>query len=361
MTDYTRKQNKYVYSINRKNNIGFVRYLLAFAVIVSHFNTLCGSDMTCVLNAYDAVCGFFVLSGFLLIYSVLKGKSLRNYLIDRCWRLLPSYFLVVVMASLLLSLVSALPAGVYFTSKDFWEYLGANLLTLNFLHPSLPGVFDGLYNDAVNGSLWTIKIEWQLSLTVPFLLLFLRKFKIDLRKAIIVVLLFSLVYRVVLWELYESTGKEIYEILSRQLLGQLGFFYCGALFYTYYEQVTRNLWKIAVASVAVFIIFKYFIASAFYDDFGYTIILTAVVVSVSLIPFDIGYFLDRGNNISYEIYLCHYPIFQIFAKYGLPEQLGTAWSFTLATGCTIVASVIVYVSVGRLYRTRKKRLASKNK
>lgn len=38
-------------SVPVPNNMGLVRYVLAFAVIVSHFNILTGSDISFPLNA----------------------------------------------------------------------------------------------------------------------------------------------------------------------------------------------------------------------------------------------------------------------------------------------------------------------
>lgn len=79
--------------------------------------------------------------------------------------------LIVVACAAGLVFASDLTPAQYFTDSGLIKYLAANLSFLNFLHPTLPGVFQGqeFVNPAVNGSLWTMKIEWALYLSVPLI------------------------------------------------------------------------------------------------------------------------------------------------------------------------------------------------
>lgn len=344
-----------VHKIDRNNNMGLVRYILALGVMISHFNLLCGGDIVWIVDSYDAVSGFFTLSGFLLIYPILRGKSLRQYLVDRAWRLLPSYLFVVTVFAVGLSTVSSLPPAEYFASAEFWKYLGVNLLSLNFLQPVLPGVFEGLPIEAVNGSLWTIKIEWQLSLTMPFIILFIKYCRFNFRRAVIAILIVSLIYRTYLWYMFDITGKEIYEILARQLIGQLVFFYSGIFIYTYYERLRRNLLKTIIIASAILIALRLIPYMHACQEYIYPFALSVAVIAFSLIPKDLGKMIDGGNNISYEIYLCHFPVMQLLAWWRTEEKIGMWATFACALALTVAAAVITYLCVGNLYMKRKSR------
>ncbi len=122
------------------NNMDAIRYVLAFAVVVEHFNYLCGADIPFPIPASTGVGGFFALSGFLIYRNFEKRPGLRHYIAARARRILPPYLFIVLLCAFLLAAVSSLPAARYFTDPQWWRYLVSNALFLNFLEPSLPGV-----------------------------------------------------------------------------------------------------------------------------------------------------------------------------------------------------------------------------
>lgn len=71
-----------------------------------------------------------------------------------------------MLCALSLWTVSSLGIGEYF-SRTWLKYVGFNLAFLNFVQQSLPGVFEGHKFDAVNGALWTLKIEVMFYAVVP--------------------------------------------------------------------------------------------------------------------------------------------------------------------------------------------------
>lgn len=296
--------------------MGLVRYYLAFSVVVAHFNEIFQTDFFFPTSSYHAVGGFFALSGFLIYRSFERDQSTKSFILRRVKRICPPYFFIILLAAFGLVAVSSLSAQEYFSSPGWAKYLISNLLFLNFVHPDLPGVFEDLQIHAVNGSLWTLKVEWALYLSVPIIFLVISRFKRkwDYRTAslviFVIIYLFSCAYRFFLFRQYELTGNEIYSILSRQFLGQFMYFYSGVAIYFLYNAFMRcRFLLMAVSLVGVL-----FIPEGHWLEF----LVAPVFISI----LTIGCSMFKGaakifnrNNISYDIYLFHFPILQVFCQY----------------------------------------------
>lgn len=335
------KANTVPYDIPVPNNMGIVRYVMAFSVLIAHFNLLDHADIYGPVSSYNAVGGFFAISGFLMAGSYLKRPDWKQYLFSRGRRILPSYFSTVLFFALILFFFSS--SSNYFFSGHFWKYLISNLCFLNFLEPSLPGVFEGLEMSAVNGSLWTMKVEWMLYISLPFVSYALCRWKNRSLAIIVAVYLISMIYRIVFSSLYMSSGKEIYGILSRQFIGQLMFFYSGVLVYYYFDVFMRWRWWILAVCLTLLITlhrFNFFVLT-----------LEPLMISLVTLWFCMvgrwGAWEARYQNISYNIYLVHFPVCQLAAQFLLTERLGAWTSFTIVTAVTVLLSWLINVLVER--------------
>ena len=121
--------------------------------------------------------GFFVISGFLVAKSYTNTPSLKEYFIKRAKRILPAYVFVILFATILFSIFSNYGFYSYFTSISTYQYVAWNLVFLNFVHPCLPGIFENNLLCAVNGALWTLKIEEGFYLILPLVFYLITKFK----------------------------------------------------------------------------------------------------------------------------------------------------------------------------------------
>ncbi|MDB5685422.1 MAG: acyltransferase 3, partial [Rhizorhabdus sp.] len=88
------------------NNIGFLRLMLAGAVIVSHSpGTIDGNGSREPLRMlFDnislgdvAVDGFFMLSGYLIVQSMMTTPRLIDYLAKRVLRIYPAFILAYLL------------------------------------------------------------------------------------------------------------------------------------------------------------------------------------------------------------------------------------------------------------------------
>lgn len=329
-------------------NMDLMRYLLALAVVVGHINYLTGSRIPFVISSVDAVGGFFALSGFLMYPNYMRHRNVLKYAIQRARRIIPPYVFIVLVAAIGLCAVSSLSMSEYYFSGGFWKYLAANLSFLNWLHPSLPGVFGGsrFVDSAVNGSLWTMKVEWCLYFSLPIFVWILSKLhRLDLRWASSGVILISIAYRLLFTHLFNVTGNDLYGILARQVFGQLAYFYCGMFIYFIKDKFCNRLLSWVILGLILYIL------SGFGDVFHILLnpfAMTILVMAGSLIPRDIA-ILRHRNNVSYEIYLFHWPVIQLSVWMGI--SCCAVWVEATFVICfTVVLSLIAHPLCRRLWQ-----------
>ncbi len=152
------------------NNFDAVRVLAAAAVIFGHAHPLSGQpDLGVLGNATGtlAVKIFFIISGYLVARSWARDPSPIRYLQKRCLRIFPALLWVLLLTVFVLGpLFTTVGLSTYFTDPGTWRYLGYNLA----LYPdyNLPGVFaQNVYPAAVNGSLWSLPVEFAMYLLFP--------------------------------------------------------------------------------------------------------------------------------------------------------------------------------------------------
>lgn len=287
-----------------KNNFDFIRVLLAFIVFVGHLGALSASEKLLFLTHSPvevAVFSFFIVSGFLIARSYERSSSLKSYAKKRFNRIVPAYLLVVFLSAILLSLVSTLSFSEYFSNTQVYKYLFWNSLFLNFKAPWLPGVFG---NQAVNGALWTLKIEMCFYIAVPLMFLLFGKNNKYRTISLIVLYFLSLVYL----NYFEMTGRAA---LSRQLPGSLCYFIGGMLLYFHFEKFIKHkhiLFIIAIITVWIDLIFKIKLFSP---------IMISIIVMYIAYSFSFLNNFGKYGDFTYGIYIFHFPIIRVFATLGL--------------------------------------------
>jgi peptidoglycan/LPS O-acetylase OafA/YrhL len=297
--------------ISKENSFDFFRLLFAFSVFVAHFGLLTPHDTSWFpVTSGMGVGGFFIISGFLITRSYYKSKNLRDYTVKRIRRIVPAYMLIVLCCAVFLSLLSSLSLPDYFSNKDFFNYLAANVSFLNFVQPALPEVFTNNLLPYVNASLWTIKVEICLYAFVPILALCIKR-KPGFLFAVLYVLSFLFIWYMDI--LYEASAKKIYEILSRQFFGQIRFFISGVALLFYFDWLKRQWkWLLPVACVAFSAIY---FAHLQVIDFLYPFAFAVIIISSAYL-FSRLKAVARFGDFSYGVYLFHFPIIQAIVHLG---------------------------------------------
>jgi len=292
-----------------QNNLDLLRLLFSYQVVYFHCIVLSGAQahLPPLLDSVDtAVQGFFLVSGYLVMGSYERSKTLVAYFAKRARRIYPAYFAVVVVAAIGLCFASQAGIAEYFGAA-WLKYVAANLAFLNFVTPTLPGVFDQNPVAAVNGSLWTIKVEVAFYLAVPILAALMRPG----RRLPLLILLYvsSYLYFLFFKVLAIRTGHSIYEELGKQLPGQLRYFVLGIAMHYYHAQIRKYLGLLGLIAIAV---------ACLVDIDGLwfckPIVLACIIFAIAFGPFLTN--IGRIGDLSYGAYLFHFPIVQLAVSAG---------------------------------------------
>jgi peptidoglycan/LPS O-acetylase OafA/YrhL len=152
------------------NNFNLIRLFAAWAVIYGHSHAIvagAGDDLVVRLLHFKfsggiAVDVFFVISGFLIAAS-LERNRLPSYLMSRAIRIFPALLVCVGLSTFVLGPLLT-TASDYWQRPEVWHYFIANAgLSTNTAY-FLPGVFENLNFNSINGSLWSLPIEFRLYL-----------------------------------------------------------------------------------------------------------------------------------------------------------------------------------------------------
>jgi len=287
-----------------------IRLTLACIVLFAHAGELSGAPslawMAEFFNSDFAVKGFFAISGYLVSRSFLSSGTTRAYFEKRVRRICPAYLLVILYCLLTGLVASDLGIAAFVTAPETLGYLAANLAFLNFLQPTLPGVFDGNPVTAMNGALWTIKIELMLYCVVPALFFLYRR--IGPVGGVLAALALG-----VAWHGYFTYGFDhpAGAAIARQFPGQLPYFAIGSFLAV--ADIGRRVLFAALAAGACYLVLDVPApASGLLNMLAYP----AVVIGLSQLRF-LSLGIGRVGDLSYGVYLFHFPTLQLVTHLGL--------------------------------------------
>lgn len=312
----------------RSNNLNLVKFIAALFVIISHAYPLCkGAEYNDILSDLSrnsiafgslAVAIFFMSSGFFVTKSLLKSKDSKKYLHNRFIRIFPPLWFTLIVCILVCGLFfSTYNLGKYFLSIDFLKYC------LNFIlipiH-NLPGVFmNNIYPGVVNGPLWTLPIEF-----VCYLVLLLA-YKLNLvnKKSYKYVALLVIVAFV---------GINLIPLSIKGYIQPCFLFFWGSFYWIYRDKITmkNTYFLISLVAFVLLIVLGYGHVASF--------------LFVPYLTLYIAFCLPQCNNrlaslgnLSYDIYLCGWPIQQMIIS---------LFGGSMLVGMNILISIPLSILVG---------------
>ena len=168
----------------------------------------------------------------------------------------------------------------------------------------MPGVFEGenFYFCAVNGALWTIKVEISFYLLLPVFIYFLQKIK---KKYIL--LLFFYIFAVIFRNglIYLSAKNDLLIMIARQLPGFRSYFACRMALFYYFDFFIK--YKNIFCIIGFFLlIIERIIGCEILTPFALSAVVFAIAFSLKMLN-NFG----KYGDISYGIYIFYFPIIQL--------------------------------------------------
>lgn len=354
-----------------------LRGLAVLLVVVSHLNLLVPRlDITRVQLVDGAIEGgylgvdiFFVLSGFLITALLLQEErgtgqvAFGGFYARRALRLLPAlYFMLLCHA-------------FYTVATDlYWPTEAASIKAAVFYYSNWLVVYD--LSDIALGTnhLWSLAVEEQFYLIWPAVLVGLLGLRRSARTVTVVLgvaIVAIAVHRATLWgegvtwlELFVRTDTRADSLLVGALLASL--WIRGA---TPTRGVNVAAW-FAVAFAA-----GYLALVEASSGVGYRGGLTLFAVAIAVILLAVVNGTWSGNEVlahpwlravglvSYGLYLWHFPVFHVVARYGSdwPEGLRVLVAVPLAVAATLVSWFLVekrFLALGTRFRSPAKAAAA---
>lgn len=321
-----------------QNNLHFVRFVLACIVVLGHAYALIDPQSTQNFWGHSffvsltalAVNAFFIISGFLIYQSLMRVSSFKQYIKSRLLRILPLYWLVIIITIPFCSLFFNGTFYAYFTQSNTWVYLLRNLSVLGLIH-EIEGVFSYNPTHHINGSLWSIPYELICYFLFSFIYFFRNKWneKSFSKLFLLSYLLLCILYLIIHFfecipvpsfietlsrcMLLFGTGMAIARFIPTHKLSSLIALFCFGLFIGLYY------WRTSFTLSSAYTLFVF--------PFAYFILYLSFVPNKWLPQF------AKYGDASYGIYLMAFPIQQMLVA--LFPQLHPLINFI----CTLIIVV----------------------
>jgi peptidoglycan/LPS O-acetylase OafA/YrhL len=319
----------------QKNSLDLLRLVAASWVLYSHQHALMGQAEPLFFGwttfGGAGVTIFFFLSGMLVWSSWVRDADVRRFFVRRSLRIFPALWFVVAVSVFLIGPVfSTLGLMDYWGNSLTWRYLSTALLVVRH---SLPGVFsDNPYPASVNGSLWTLPVEFLCYFTVAALGCVPWSSR---RVRIALGLCFSVLLASFAPQVLGLRFVPHFEMIATFWAGV---YYSGVIQSHEAEKSTHVLMSQAMAwglgALAL-------LGFAFLSDRGLerTAMLACAAVLVQLaFKLSAGAKLtDRLGDLSYGVYIFAFPVQQIVVHWGR----GSDWSFGVSLAMSFVLTGVL--------------------
>ena len=307
------------------NNYNLIRLILALIVAFGHGALIFKLPIYFDLFKIPSVGLFFFISGIFVSQSLLKSRSIKSFLFKRIARIYPAAWFVILFSIVVLGfLTTTCSSSYFFSSGETWRYILENaiLFKMEFFHSC---IFIGSpLSNQVNASLWSLQYEVvaYVTLLIIGIIGLTKKPKWLLTGVIIIVLLGT-------WLQLGLTSWSMGNVYFVGLV-MATFFLLGV--FAFYSKKVIELKPLLVLCCILGLVILYFIPVFSFLMIPSYCYLTLFIGS-KMKPLKWSWI--KRNDISYGVYLLHFPLFQFFRSL----ELDVGYGFTLGLMTTILIAI----------------------
>lgn len=312
------------------NNFDLIRLVAALQVVVihtiHHLDLPVHKTIVFVISLFPGVPIFFFVSGFLIFRSAKRTSTLTKFFRNRFLRIYPGLWGCLVFSILIALIVGNLS----YSFRDMVVWIFAQATIVQFYNP------DFLRNFGVgvlNGSLWTIPVELQFYIVVPFLYYACKRVGWRFWPALIVLTLLTHVG----FQMIYSDRTMVSKLLQVTVIPWLIFFAYGMIATEYWDKIDRYFrGKVAYWALGFFATTALLLALKVPCTGNQINVLSAfalcgLTLSLAHTWTGISFSLLKGNDISYGVYLFHMPLVNAAIEYGYKNSWAAMIVVILAT------------------------------
>ncbi|WP_082585520.1 acyltransferase family protein [Hydrogenophaga sp. Root209] len=336
----------------KDNNFDLIRLAAALQVAATHLAHYLKieSQWIAILEYFPGVPIFFFVSGYLIFQSYAETESTQRhyFFLNRALRLAPG-----LLACTGLTLISVELSGYHIFRKEYFD----DLVILIAAHNSIAQFYNPEFlrsygSGALNGSLWTIGVEVQFYLLMPFLFALSTKHK----KIALSLLSIAVIANIANNHINDRTSIAK-QLIDYSFIPWVYMFAFGAFLSTQ-RRLRSQIIKTKLLYLLLPYCFCYFISDAIKFGSGNSInpicfiLLSTLIIKCAYLNPKLSDKLLRRNDISYGVYIYHMPVINFLLQTNL--MIGSN-AFILGMLCTTVIAGLSWMVVEKPCIKLKKR------
>lgn len=295
------------------NNFDFIRFIAALQVILyhgfEHFNIQIYPSVLNFISLFPGVPIFFVISGFLISASFERKSSYHTYFKNRFLRIYPGLWMCFFL-SLLIVFTLYKP---HVSISEFFRWSIAQLTVGQFYNPS----FLRKYGIGVlNGSLWSIPIELQFYISLPFIYYFLNRLKWNTTCLLLILCVLIAANQIYIHLMSDKMGLFL-KLFGVSVIPFLYMFIIGIILQRNFNFVIVFLKGKAILLLIIYLVVA-FLTSQLGLKYNGNYLNPFSAFLLALLTVSFGYTFNdrisnifRGNDISYGMYIYHMVILNV--------------------------------------------------